>query len=78
MVTSWSQAWAAAALSLSPAWSPAVVCRWRGKFLAVEGKAGKNTTTALQDREIAAIRSAGGIALIINENNLDELKALIE
>lgn len=57
---------------------PDVVCCWRGKFLAVECKAGKNTTTALQDREIAAIRSAGGIALIINENNLDELKALIE
>ena len=57
---------------------PDVVCCWRGKFLAVECKAGKNTTTALQDREIAAIRSAGGIALIINENNLDELKALIK
>jgi Holliday junction resolvase len=57
---------------------PDVVCCWRGKFLAVECKAGKNTTTALQDREIAAIRSAGGTALIINENNLDELEALLK
>ena len=33
--------------------------------------AGSNTTTALQDRELALIEKAGGKALIINEDNTD-------
>lgn len=49
-----------------------LACCW-GHFLAVECKAGNNTTTALQDREIAAIITAGGKALVINERNLDTL-----
>lgn len=53
---------------------PDIVCCHGGRFLAVECKAGKNTTTALQDREISAIRAAGGTALVINENNLHELE----
>ena len=39
---------------------PDVVCCQGGRFLAVECKAGKGKTTALQEREIAAIRAAGG------------------
>lgn len=49
-----------------------LACCW-GHFLAVECKAGNNTTTALQDREIEKIRTAGGKALVINEHNLEEL-----
>ena len=45
-----------------------------GAFFAIETKAGKGTTTALQDREIQRIKDAGGIALVINEENLDSLK----
>lgn len=48
-----------------------------GRFLAVEAKAGKGTTTALQDRELAAIRAAGGAALVINESNIHELENTI-
>ena len=44
-----------------------------GKFLAVEAKAGKGKTTVLQDREIAAIGAAGGLALVINEFNLNDI-----
>jgi hypothetical protein len=47
-----------------------------GKFFAVEAKAGKGKTTALQDRELNAVRAAGGIALVINENNLEDLNVL--
>ena len=57
---------------------PDVVCCQGGRFLAVECKAGKGKTTALQDREIAAIRTAGGTALVINENNLHELEAHLD
>lgn len=53
---------------------PDVVCCHGGRFLAVECKAGKGKTTALQDKEIAAIRAAGGTALVINETNLHELE----
>lgn len=56
---------------------PDFLCCVSGYFLAIEAKAGKGTTTALQDREIAAIFDAGGTALIINENNLDELNSYI-
>ena len=49
-----------------------VVCH-KGLFLGVECKAGNNTTTPLQDREIAAIHKAGGAAMVINETNIDQL-----
>jgi hypothetical protein len=49
-----------------------------GKFIAVETKAGKGKTTALQERELSFIREAGGIALVINEGNLHELENIIK
>ena len=49
-----------------------LVC-WRGLFFGIECKAGKNTTTALQELNIKAIREAGGKAIVINENNADQL-----
>jgi len=50
-----------------------IVCH-HGSFIAIECKAGKGKTTALQDRELQRIRGAGGAALVINEGNLDHLK----
>ena len=52
---------------------PDIVCCVKGRFLAIECKAGKGKTTVLQEREIEAIRDAGGIAMVINEDNLDYL-----
>lgn len=52
-----------------------LVC-YQGDFIAIEAKAGKGKTTALQDAHLAKIRAAGGIALIINEDNVNELKEL--
>ena len=57
---------------------PDVVCCHKGAFIGIECKAGKNTTTPLQDRELTAIQSAGGTALVINENNMDELEGLLK
>jgi Holliday junction resolvase len=53
-----------------------LVC-YRGKFIGIEAKAGRGTTTALQDREIAEIVMSGGVAIVVNEHNLDELKELL-
>jgi Holliday junction resolvase len=57
---------------------PDLICCVNGLFLAVECKAGKGKTTALQDRELAAIQTAEGVALVVNEDNLDELEQIIE
>jgi Holliday junction resolvase len=44
---------------------PDIICCVRGDFLAIECKAGKGRTTALQDREMDRIREAGGYALVV-------------
>jgi len=56
---------------------PDIVCCAWGKFLAIECKAGNNRTTALQDRELKRISDAGGVALIINEQNIDDLEPFL-
>ena len=50
-----------------------IVCH-EGKFLGVECKAGRNTTTPLQEAEMLKIREAGGSTLVINEDNIDQLE----
>jgi len=57
---------------------PDFLCCVHGKFLAIEAKAGKGTTTALQDKHLREIRDARGIALVINETNLDEIETHIK
>lgn len=57
---------------------PDFLCCVNGQFLAIEAKAGKGTTTALQDRHIRQIHQAGGRALVVNENNLTALESLLK
>ncbi len=52
---------------------PDFLCCAFGKFLAIECKAKHNKPTELQARELELIREAGGIALVINEDNMDTL-----
>lgn len=56
---------------------PDIIGCLNGVFFGIEAKAGKGKTTALQDRELQRIKDAGGIALIINEENLDSLKTVL-
>lgn len=56
---------------------PDIVCCVNGRFLAVECKAGKNTPTLLQLREINSVRTANGVALVINEDNMDHLERVL-
>ena len=56
---------------------PDIVCCINGCFLAIECKAGKGKTTALQDRELIAIHKAGGSAVVINEASLHTLPWII-
>lgn len=56
---------------------PDFLCCVRGRFLAIEAKAGKGRTTALQEKHLKDIQVAGGVALVVNEDNLDELEKLL-
>jgi hypothetical protein len=57
---------------------PDIICCTNGKFLGIECKAGGNKPTVLQEREMAAIRTAGGIAVVINEENLHEVGRIVQ
>ena len=52
---------------------PDVVVCYRGAFIGVECKAGKNKPTPLQLDNLRRIAEAGGTALVINEENIHEL-----
>jgi hypothetical protein len=56
---------------------PDFLCCIAGRFVAIEAKAGKGKTTALQDDNIRRIRAAKGAAIVLNEENLYTLEPLI-
>lgn len=56
---------------------PDIICCVSGRFLAIECKAGDNKPTMLQQREIKAIQDAGGSALVVNEENVDGVGAIV-
>lgn len=49
---------------------PDIIVCINGRFLGIECKAGKNKPTALQEHEMACIRAAGGMTLVVNEATL--------
>ena len=53
---------------------PDFLCCVRGHFLAIEAKAGKGKTTALQDKNLHLIEKAGGTTLVVREDTLDLLE----
>ena len=57
---------------------PDIIGCMDGHFIAIECKAGKGTTTALQDRELNAILNHGGSVFIAREHNLEDLKLLLK
>lgn len=52
---------------------PDILACWRGYFFGIECKANRNKPTTLQASNLAQIKQAGGIALIIDETNIDDL-----
>jgi hypothetical protein len=56
---------------------PDIIACLKGRFIGIEVKAGKGTTTALQDRELSRINTAGGVAVVINETNIIELENIL-
>jgi Holliday junction resolvase len=56
---------------------PDIVGCYNGKFFAIECKAGKGKTTALQEKNIAQIIATGGKAIVVNEENIDHVRYLL-
>ncbi len=56
---------------------PDIVACYKGRFLGIECKANGNRTTEIQDRNLVAIKKNGGIAVVIDENNLDQLREML-
>lgn len=54
---------------------PDIVGCYKGKFFAIECKAGKNKPTALQQKNIDSIIAQGGAALVVNEENMTGVTA---
>jgi hypothetical protein len=57
---------------------PDIVCCYRGLFFGLECKAGKNTTTPLQEKNLVEITAAGGVGVVINEDNMHGVVALLQ
>jgi hypothetical protein len=53
-----------------------MVCAY-GRLIGIETKAGKKLPTDLQMSNLRQIDKAGGIALVINEHNLQELDGVL-
>ena len=57
---------------------PDIVGCYMGKFFAIECKAGKGKTTALQEKNIAQIIGQGGLAIVVNEDNIEDVREMME
>jgi hypothetical protein len=57
---------------------PDIVACIGGRFIGIECKAGKGITTALQEKNLDAIRQNGGTGLVVNELNVDSLTTIFK
>jgi Holliday junction resolvase len=56
---------------------PDIIACVNGLFFAIETKANGNKPTALQIREIEAIRRNNGVAVVVDETNWDMVRPLL-
>ena len=55
---------------------PDVIACHDGRFIGIECKAGSNKPTPLQQKNLDDIQAAGGVALVINEDNINAVEEL--
>ena len=56
---------------------PDIVGCYEGLFFGIECKAGKNKPTPLQEKNLKQIAEAGGLALVVNEENMRMTRELL-
>lgn len=57
--------------------TPDILACLNGRFIGIEAKAGTNKPTDLQTLNLKRIDDAGGLALVINEENLIVLEVML-
>jgi Holliday junction resolvase len=57
---------------------PDIIACYKGKFIGIECKSGDNKPTLLQLRNIEDIKRNQGLAIVINEANIESLLALVK
>ena len=56
---------------------PDIIACYRGFFIGIECKAGVNTPTALQKKNLQDIVNAGGGVAVVNEDNVEDVEILL-
>ena len=56
---------------------PDIVGCYQGLFFGIECKAGTNKPTPLQAKNLKDIRKAGGMDMVINEDNIGSVSSLL-
>lgn len=56
---------------------PDIVGCFRGRFFAIECKAGRNTPTPLQQKNLDGIAAANGLAWVVREDNVDDVTDIL-
>jgi hypothetical protein len=57
---------------------PDIIGCYKGRFFAIECKAGNNRPTALQEKNLNTIAGAGGYSEVINEENIEATTAMLD
>ena len=57
---------------------PDVVACYKGRVIGIECKAGKNKPTPLQQKNLDDITKEGGLAYVINEDNVNLVEVVIQ
>jgi Holliday junction resolvase len=57
---------------------PDVIACHDGRFIGIECKSGSNKPTPLQEKNLSDIQAAGGVSLVVNEDNINVVEELFD
>jgi len=57
---------------------PDIIVCYNGCFIGIECKAGINKPTPLQEKNLKDIQAAGGVSLVVNEDNISTVGEILQ
>ena len=57
---------------------PDIIVCYNGYFIGIECKAGTNKPTPLQEKNLKDIQAAGGVSLVVNEDNISTVGEILQ
>jgi len=57
---------------------PDIIVCYNGCFIGIECKAGTNKPTPLQKKNLKDIQAAGGVSLVVNEDNISTVGEILQ